>query len=275
MTSIVDEKTRDNDRFMFRFPFKVSVNHNQPFRQNFGHLLVEGTEKTEADEYCGTPRNEVTIYTIDKVTQDSVADVDLTFVCGRFRCDIGKTEWLGYGAASGLTKRLPYCTQAVLIGNKENYDESKTFIQTDFQGKAFNLEMVPIKEFDDYFVSKHLASNPVLEDFFGEGEKAVITISVPEKDFESYGVYPATTSLPLKFLDKESNTYKVSIYVTKGEDLVGGYMGNWSVTKEQLDTAERIKFHVLATDARTDEERFIFLSELEKHSKDIPQPEFR
>ncbi|MBW2980830.1 hypothetical protein KY360_05430 [Candidatus Woesearchaeota archaeon] len=275
MVDIVDERTREHDRFRFRFPFKVSVNHNQPYRKRFGHMLLEGSEKAESEEYCTEARNEVTIYTSDKATQEPVADVDITLVCGRFRCDIGKSEWVGYGAGAGLTKRMPYCTQALLIGSKEGYAESKTFIQTDLQGKTYNLDMVPIKEIDEYYIEKHPSSVPALGDIFREGEKAVITISVPEKNFESYGVYPITGNVPLKFLSKEDNTYKVSIYVTKGEDLLGGYIGDWTVTKEQLAGAERAVFHTIISDAKTEDERFLFLSGLESYSEQVPGPELR
>jgi len=275
MVSIVDEKERDHDRFLFRFPFKVSVNHNQPFRESFGYELLEGTERVESDEYCTDTRNEVSIYTMDKATEEPIADVDLSLVCGRFGCGLGKSEWIGYGAAAGLIKRMPYCTQAVLIANKEGYEEAKTFIQTDLPGKSYNINLAPIKEIDDYFVEKHLLTAPQLAYYFEEGDKAVITLKIPEKNFESYGVYPAAQKVPLKFLAKEDNTYKLEIYVTNGEKFIGGYIGDWTITADQLDTASRIKFHTIISDAETDEEMFLFLSGLESYSKQVPEPELR
>ena len=275
MVSIADEKARDHERFLFRFPFKVSVNHNQPYRESFGYELLEGTDRIDSEEYCREIRNEISIYTMDKATEEPVGDVDLTFVCGRFSCDIGKAEWIGYGAAAGLTKRLPYCTQAIIIANKEGYDETKTFIQTDIEGRSYDLSLAPVKEIDDYLVEKHMMSSPQLADYFREGDKAVITLKIPEKNFESYGVYPAAQKVPLKFLAKEDNTYKLEIYVTNGEKFIGGYVGDWTITKNQIDTASRIKFHTIISDAQTDEETYLFLSGLESYSEQIPGPEIR
>ncbi|MFC1704989.1 hypothetical protein ACFLZ6_01525 [Nanoarchaeota archaeon] len=273
MVDIVDERTTEHERFRFRFPFKVSVNHNQPYRKNFGSMLLEGTETYDSDDFCRDTRHEITLYTSDKATEDPVADVDLTFICGRFRCDIGKTEWIDNGAAAGITKKLPYCTQAVLTGTKEGYQETETFIQTDLE-RSYNLDLVPIKEIDNYFIVKHFTSVPVLEEYLEEGEKAVITLSVPEKDFETYGVYPITGNVPLKFLDKEDNIYQVAIYATKGEDLIGGYTGEWSVSKEDLENDE-IKFHIITSDSSSEEERLFFLSGLESYSNQVPGPELR
>ena len=135
--------------------------------------------------------------------------------------------------------------------------------------------MVPVKEIDNYFVAKHPSSMPVFEEVFEAGETAIITLSLPGEEFESYGIYPATTKIPLKFLAKEDYTYEVSIYVTKGEDLIGGYVGNWTVNKNDLAANDEIKFNVITSDASTNEERFLFLSGLESYSKQIPEPTLR
>ena len=219
-------------------------------------------------------QNQITIFTVDNSTGDDIRGVNLTFVCGRFYCDIGQSDWLSLGAAAGLTKRLPYCVNAVIKGTKEGFGEAKSFIQTDVDGRSYVLALNPIKEFNNYKVVKHLLSNPSAANEITLGEQASILIKGKDIGFESFAVYPKEGDFPLKLMGKDA-TYEVTIYVTDEENIIAGYVGDWKVSKSGLDNANEIVFHVVEQGSASEDERFLFVSGLGSYSKNVPAPELK
>ena len=57
------------------------------------------------------------------------------------------------------------------------------------------------------------------------------------------------------------------------DSITGAYKGDWKLAKDQLESAGRIKFHVLEIDAG-DEESYKVIADIDEHSKKIPGPEF-
>ena len=274
--TIVDDKTAEHGSYAFNFAFKVSVNHNMPDRASFATVAFKGRDRITDEEFCSELGREVTIYTDDDVDATPLKGVNLTFSCGRFECNVGKSEWLGYGAAAGITKKLPYCVLGVLRGNKDGYKEAEMFAQSDAEGRSYTLYLTPIKEIKNYNVVKHAYANPALESSLEANEKATIMLaSAKKQSFSSYGVYPTEKEYPLKFLAKDDNSYDLSIYLIKGDQITGGYKLKWDIGWNELKGANEITFHVLESPLGDDDERYLFLSGLDSYSAKVPKPEIK
>ncbi len=286
LASIFDQETEKNRVYQFNFAFKVSVDHNQPSRINTGSTLFETLPDLPSEDYCNDVQNEITIFTVDNATSDDIKDVNLTFVCGRFYCDIGKSDWLSFGAAAGITKRLPYCVNGIIKGVKQGYAETKAFIQTDVDGRSYVLSLNPIKEFKNYRVVKHLLSNPSITQELAPNEKASILVKGKDIGHESFAVYPKeaeverelasvlASNFPLTLPGKDAS-YEVTVYLIDEENIIGGYIGDWKVNRDSLKDANEIIFHVVEQGSATDDERFLFISGLSSYSKNVPAPELR
>ncbi|MBS3104886.1 hypothetical protein J4234_01370 [Candidatus Woesearchaeota archaeon] len=273
--SVFDQETDKNKAYQFNFAFEVAIDHNQPSRVNKGTTLFDTEDAISSDDYCNDVQNEITIFTVNNATGEDIRDVNLTFVCGRFYCDIGATNWLSFGAASGLAKRLPYCVNGIIKGNKQGFEEAKSFVQTDVDGRSYVLGLNPVKEFKNYRVVKHLLSNPSIVNDLAPNEKASITIKGKDTSFDSFAVYPKEVSFPLRIPDNKDATYEVNIYLADNENIVGGYIGDWKISKDALRSAGELVFHVVEQGAASEDERLLFVSGLSSYSKNVPAPELK
>ena len=275
IVTILDQETEKNRQYQFSFPFKVAIDHNQPKRVNTGTTLFETTADLSSEDYCNTVQNEITVFTVNNATGEDIRDVNLTFVCGRFYCDMGQSNWLSFGAAAGLTTRFPYCVNGIIKGTKQGYAESKSFIQTDVDGRSYVLTLNPVKEFRNYKVVKHLLSNPSVSYELAPNEKASILIKGKDIGFDGFAVYPKEVDFPLALPDGKDATYEVTVYLADDENILGGYVGNWNVNKDALKGANEIIFHVIEQGAASDDEKFLFVSGLSSYSKNVPAPELK
>lgn len=273
LVSIFDRETPKNKAYQFNFVFKVDIDHNNPNRANKGRTLFE-IEDVSSEDYCSDVQNEVTVMTMDNVTGDYINDVNLTFACGRFYCDLGKTEWLSLGAAAGVTKKMPYCVNAVIRGKKDGYADVQSFMQTDVNGRSYVLFMNPLKDFRNYRVLKHQLSAPALAEDLSPNEKASIFIKGNLTGFEGFAVYPQD-GLPLLLPSGVDAEYDVTIYLADDENLIGGWSGKWKVNKDDLAKANEVVFHTIYQSSSTEDESALFLSGLDSYSRNIPAPEFR
>ena len=275
VASVFDQETENNRQYQFNFAFEVAIGHNQPNRVNTGTTLFDAGDAISSEDYCNDVQNEITIFTVNNATGEDIRDVNLTFVCGRFYCGIGATNWLSFGAAAGLTKRLPYCVNGIIKGNKEGFAEAKSFVQTDVDGRSYVLGLSPIKEFQNFKIVKHLLSNPGVSNELAPNEKASIIIKGKDISFDGFAVYPREAGFPLTIPDGKDATYEVTIYIVDDENIVGGYTGDWKVGKNALRSAEEIIFHVVEQGPASDDERLLFVQGLSSYSKNVPAPELR
>lgn len=286
--AITDDETSKNERYSFNFAFKAQINHNQPDRTNFAVASFKARDTYLEEEYCADTTNEITIYAQDKVTKENIRNVNLTLTCGRYACNIGTTKSYWEEDPSGipkLKKRVPYCTNAILRGTKEGYEEGETFIQTGRRldtppeeriGETFILEMRPTKGFN-YTIVKH---NIIGQGISGaksldNDEKAVITVKNAEEEFQSESAYSLNLTSPLKLLAKDNFDYDLEIFVADNESIKGGYNAKWTVTQNQIRLGKNITFHIIEKDFESDEEKFLFFAGLKEYSKKVPPPEIK
>ncbi|MBI2134534.1 hypothetical protein HYU09_00955 [Candidatus Woesearchaeota archaeon] len=261
----------ESEPYQFNFAFKVSVDHNQPRRENFASTLFEQPDLGNQEEYCNDVVNDITVYTVENTTvQKDVAHVNLTFVCGVFSCNMGETDWLSFGAAAGLTKAFPYCVNGILRGSREGFEDGQMFMRTETPG-TYILHLKPVKEFQYYDIVKHDFDNPIAESGLRENERISITIKSLQDNFESFGVYPIERDFPIRLLN-DNQEYEVTIYLSDEDSIIGGYKGIWKVSPEQVASAKKIRFHVLEKQGSEDEAA-LFVAGLDSYSKKVPQPE--
>jgi len=271
----ISDTNQGSRPYTFNFAFKVNIDHNQPNRQNTGTTIFQTVERPGSEEFCNDVTNEITIFTVSNTTEEQVdiTDVDLTLTCGAFTCNLGKSDWLSFGAASGIIKQTPYCVNAILRGKKDGFLDAQSFIQTD-RPRTYTLHMKPVKEFSNYNVVKHQLVNPSIQGSLKESEKVSIQIKALHSDFETFGVYPTEGSFPITLLE-ERETYDVIIYFTDNNKILGGYQQQWTVNPEELRNANEIVFHILEQGIVPDDERALFIAGLESYSKQIPKPELK
>ena len=274
LATIIDKETPTNKQYQFNFAFKVAIDHNQPNRLNKGATLFDSAETVSNDDYCSDVQNEITIFTVNNATSEDIKDVDLQFACGRYSCDMGKSDWLSLGAAAGITKKMPYCINGVIKGTAPGFIDAQSFMQTDVDGRSYILPMNPVKELD-YSVIKHPYTSPASETPFGADEKISIILTAKDTGYETFAIYPKEMDSPLKLPSSKDMSYDVSIYVADGENIKGGYIGQWNVNKDDLENANEAVFHIIDYDAPSEDEMFLFMSGLESYSKNIPAPELR
>jgi len=282
MVTIADN-TDNNNPLVFNFGFEVSMNHNYPDRTNFAFTIMEPVDVENSEEYCMNKATEISITTVDNATNEDIVGANLTFTCGRSSCYIGETDWIGYGAAAGLITKFPYCTNGVLRATAENYEDSSIFVATGFP-KTKTVYMNPTKKFD-YEVVKHLTSNPSEKISYSnevplaKDESAIIMIKVWNTTNEKYAVYPMGEiegeKQYLELYAKKDFKYNVDIYVTKGEIIVGGYSGVWTAPWSELESSDKIKFHVVEKSPliADDDAGYEFIANLPTYSSYINVPE--
>ncbi|MBW2989666.1 hypothetical protein KY358_05105 [Candidatus Woesearchaeota archaeon] len=292
--TIFDEQTKNNNPYSFTFAFKAQISHNRPDRTSFAIETFDTRDEYMEEEYCADTTNELIIY-VQNIRSTSmireISGVNLTFTCGRLTCDMGTTESDWERDSSGtpqLRKRFPYCSRGILKGSKQGYEDNEMFIETgrmpgtnpdDQQGRAYTLEMRPVKEFN-FTVVRH--------DMIGEGvsgpkqleenEQAMITIKNEEEDFESYSTYTKQVNATLKLMDKDDFDYDLQIIVideTGNGTVSSGYKADWTVTKNSLVLGKKITFHVIGKEFEEDEERYAFFAGLSSYSEKVPFPEIR
>lgn len=273
--TIVDKATEKHKDYIFNFVFKVSIDHNQPNRVGFAHTIFDTSDRETNEDYCSDLSDEVTIYTVANATEPyDLNGVNLTLTCGAYTCPLGTSEYLSFGAASGIVKRMPYCVNAVLRGNKEGFDTAQIFIQTDAP-RTYTLYLKPVKEFNNYRVVKHPFVDPASQENLKPSEKASIILKPKDADFESFGAYPTQGSFPIKLLADKEHTYDVTIYLVDGDDIAGGYKAEWTVSPDELKGSNQVVFHVLDQGSVSEEEKLLFLTGLESYSDKIPKPELK
>ncbi len=284
MVTIFDKETPTNNEYNFRFAFRINVDHNYPNRVSTGITgtkLFEREPDLTSEEFCSTVQNEINIFTLSNGTpSEDLRGVNLTFVCGRYYCDVGQSDWIGFGASAGIKKRLPYCVYGIIKGTKNGFADSKSFIQTDVDGRSYILVLNPIKEFKNYKVVKHSLSNPQVVQELDSNDRASISIKGIDTGFESFSFYPRETNekeeinFPIN-IPKKDSIYEVSIYLSDDKNINGGYIGNWSLSQSELENSNQIIFHVVEHESESEDERFLFISGLSSYSKNIPSPELK
>lgn len=299
LVRVRDETTGYN----FLTAFTVHLVKNIPNRKEAEARSPSYFMETVTDEdYCKNMNMLMTVYAYELIENDEsgvywrepLDDVGVSFTCLKYRCEMGQTEYNfeGRGHVAGLRMHFPYCVGGILRGERDGYKETWKRVVTK-TGEEIELELVPLFKFPAKGIKV------VKHEFLGEIEGKLMLGKAEELDKETamiklvnkkngevfqeieWAVSPEldkkiVEESEVEFLGKTDFGYEVEIYLFEGEEMKGGYKGNWTVDWEELEGGREIIFHVLSKEEIKDEtELFELMGNLKEYSKEVPLPEIK
>jgi hypothetical protein len=283
--SVIVEDIDNN--FNLNFGFIAQVKNNRGSREQLTQQLaftqpVEATEEAYCDNTYGD--YSMRINTFDNVsdprlteTHEPINDVNISFTCLKYTCDLGATSYRLGGSIARLDALFPYCVNGVLRGKKSEHKTAEQFVTTT-SGGEHSLYLTPIKTIETYNVVKHSGSSilPLAED-----EKAFISITYKKDEttiHETWGGYPQESDVPLQPIELLAGAdipYKLEIHLVDTDgNLRGAFSGTWTPDWTALKQANAVTFRVLSHKPSSDKAILEFLSKLEEESTAI-QPTIR
>ncbi len=280
IVAIRDDATGGHKGFTFAYPLQVSIDHNQASRTITSTSSLLLPEAPLAKQFCDERKvNYMTVQTINDVTGDDVPDINLTFTCLRFMCDMGKSEWKSGGAIAGIYEQFPYCINGILRGKGSGFLDAEQFVSTNVPEAFDTLRLTPVKLIKNVTVVKYVPPSPTARPI--TRETAMVQVTDPKSNFTSMFIYPETANEtselpPFQLLADKDVTYDVSIFMTDQDKLVGGYKGNWTVAWDDLKYADSIEFSLVEfLRTATDEEIATSYMNIENLSVQVPKPKLK
>ncbi len=294
LTRVVDETTGYN----FNTAFTVHLIRNMP---NRGSPIVARNpamiDFVRDDEYCEQTRIPMTVITSEVVDNPAqgiyftqpLGDVDISYTCLKYRCDLGKSEFdfESRGYQSGVTMNFPYCVGGILRAEKEGYKEAWQRVTT-ASGAETEILLTPLFELPASKISI-VTHDWVEEDEELGREKALDTDDLvivrlinykegqefhrTEQVFTKEVGEEAKQQLTFELLAEADFTYTVEIDMFNDNEFIGGYRGNWTIPWHEVENAEQITFHTSSARGASDEEIFTMFAGLPSQSVLIPEPE--
>jgi len=277
----------EENNFAMNFAFKIKVRNNRASRDILGQAPETFVEfGATAEAYCAEENRygdyNMRVLTYDNVTDPlygqiapfPINDVNISFTCLKFTCDMGKTEYDQGGAVAVLETDFPYCVGGILRGNKEGYKEAEAFVTTR-DNQEVRLYLKPVKIFEKYSVVKHELVNGVLQAAEGleSGETAFISLKYIDNETvlqATNGAYPALELQEMELLAGADFPYEVEIYLMDGENIIGGYIGEWTPQWSNLEDAGEIEFHVVEAGVpETDAGAISLMNDIQTYSEQI------
>jgi hypothetical protein len=248
MISTHDPNAFHKTGFTFRFAFPVQIFHNRADRSLLSTAIKEPAEYTM--DFCSftAPENH-TIIARDTVTNSELSRVNLSFRCISEQCVLGTTrtnnrhlQWYGQFPEG--------CSGAVIIANRSGY----LLTERQYDGtEPFYIDMHPTQtvQFD---VKRHAENAPDSAKMLEKDMYALIQIEKNDPEVSIFGMFGDkdrfNNSGTLELL-RDDATYDVNIMLfkqsgdkSKDDQLIGGWMGNWTVALEDMLDARKVIFHV-------------------------------
>ncbi len=291
----------------FNFAFTVHLLQNLPNRgqktSRPSYLLPTQT----GEDYCKVRNIPMNVKTYEFVEngegvsyREDLGDVNLTFSCLRYACEIGTTEYdfnnLGY---AGITTGFPYCVGGILRGIRGDYKENWVRVVT-APDKEVELDLTPLISIplEKIKVVKHelpiYSGLPVVgpPKELNKNDMALIKLKfsgtnntekeltheinfVDSKEFDK----SLKEKGSIELLANADFSYNLEINVINEEEFIGGYKGKWTIpwsklTEVATGTSELI-FHVYSKENPSEDEMLELMLGMEENSLNIPLPEIK
>ncbi len=275
IATISDDAAKGHSAFTFTFPFRVSIDHNMASRKVTSATAFMLPDAPLSKQFCDERKeNYLTVQTINEATGDDITDVNLTFTCLMFSCDMGASEWKSGGAIAGIYAQFPYCINGILRGKAEGFLDAEKFMSTNVPEKFEILKLTPVKKLENVTVVKYVPPSPTPRSI--TKQSVFVQVKDMNSDFTTMAVYPNDPEVkldPFQLLADKDATYEVSIFMTDQDKLVGGYKGNWTVPWTELKYADSVEFSVVEfLRTATDDEIAEYYTQLENLSMNVPAP---
>lgn len=250
---------RDDDAFRgagfaFNFATPIMINHNKPQRANFQVNVLEQVDS--GLEFCNGVRDEEhVIYATDRRSFEELRGVNATFTCmNTYECPLGQTD-LDAGVYRLRTHLPTFCKPGAIRLEKQGYLP----VEEQARGGRNDMYMIPLRTFP-FTVVKRPSVNEDLgqEIVLSPDEAAYVFLTLPQyPEYSMYRKFNASEAVPqhpatpelLRTIDipRDGNlTFDVNIvFVSKNEELLGGFFGNWTPTLDEIEGAQRVVFRVM------------------------------
>ncbi len=269
--AIRDDESFGGRGYTFKFATPVIISHNRPLKLPLSARAFQAPVTGGLPcENLGGPTLDIRAY--NKITFEELKDANVSYRCLNSVCSLGHTKAdLG---VYRLRTQLPVgCANANLVAEKEGFISGQ--VTAPRSGKV-EIPLVQLKKYD-FNVTKILSLN--LEEVSLLADEVVLISLENEKyNYSQDIVYPDITegNLSELYLVYDSVTYELNMFLSKGENYVGGWTGNWTVNAKELHDTNFINFRVYqkVPYPSTDEETVEMLAEVANQSRNY-KPEFR
>jgi hypothetical protein len=248
-----DDKAFLNKGYTFQFAFPVIIEHNKGNRDKLGPSLYETLIPSSG--YCTELGEE--IYDVratgideDEIQGSDIIDVNISYNCFKFRCDLGRT--VADGGIRRLQTALPVtCVHGYMTAEKEGYLKGETQV---VDQKIVEVKLRKLKKFNYTMIVNQVNSGKIDDTplSFPDYLAAYITLSsFEEPDLLQYKRFPlskdSTDTERTIMLLEENHKYRLEILVVDELDdtIIGGYRCNWTVNYAEMQGNNRIVFHTL------------------------------
>lgn len=287
--------------YNFYTAFTVHLIRNQPSREDIVARPSLALDTVTDEDYCAARKIPITVKTFELIEnnegtheRNDLPNVNLSFTCLRYKCDLGASEF-DYGGQgfSGVTTNFPYCVGGILRGTKTNYREAWERVVTT-PAKEIELDLVPLYTFplSQVEIIKHKFNDPTSIAAaipLAAQETALITLTArkpsdvdPTKPFHKATAVKTKTSdtsldasQSLQFLARTDFTYELEVMIFRDEHFIGGYKSNWTASWDNLNIANTLTIHTIIKEDAGEEELFGLLTSLEQNSAYITKPELK
>ncbi|MDO8740914.1 MAG: hypothetical protein Q7J54_05080 [Candidatus Woesearchaeota archaeon] len=262
-----DDAAFNGNGFSFHFAIPIMLKSNEA-RRTTEIAPAEFNPPIEDAAYCGQRSPEaVEIRATGKregLSNMELNAVNISFTCGRYRCNLGQTKQSS-GSYQLITNLPSFCKYGNIEARKEGYmDAVNQFIKS-----PFTIELKALKSLD-FEIVKRKTTAPASELQLAGDESVTIYLSQEDGSYDLYRAYPFDSTMPesdkkIDLLD-EDTTYNLFLILTKGEKMIGGYKGIWSVSELDLEGKTKIKFNVIekAPTPVTNDDQMNLIGDLEK-----------
>jgi hypothetical protein len=312
--SITDEDSSD---YPFYFATPVIMKRNEADRYTVMKPWPSETDAVRNKEFCSETvsttdytlnsdgsieAEETTVqrreYSLDIIAMDSLygfdgilEDVEVSYHCGQFNCEIGSTEYGSGGLLITyplLSTEFPSCLNGQVTAKKEGYHDLTVFqtVSPDTDGATAHMNMHRLKplDFDITLIVNH--NNVIGEEGLDQEDLVVVTIRHEETDFEKVVVWPIEGSDQddalgavgfdtMELLIAPDITYELDIKLIQDDLYTGGLLYNWTPDVNAITSANGVHFYIIKKDIllATDDNYLEAMQYAEEESINYP-PEF-
>ena len=288
----------EQNNYNFNFAVTVHIVKNVPNR-NSPVLLRDSSSSNyvTSEKYCSNAKTPMTVQAWELIdnaagiyNKEPLDGAEISFACLQYSCEMGKTEFdfANHGYQAALSTFFPYCVGGIVKAEKESYLEDWENVLVE-DNKIVNLELIPLLEIplSKISVVKHSFTSPDQplggEQQLGKAETALLKMTFYKNGVEFHKIEQVLGAIDeesaqdvnVEFLGGADFTYDLEITLFDDKGLLGGYKGTWTPFIDQLENADEIVFHTLASSSSSDEKQFQMFTNLEQYSVIAPLPEIK
>jgi hypothetical protein len=152
---VIIELRDEKSEGIFQVAFSVNVIQNYPFKGTPNQRSSSGFSQSSEEEFCLSNNYylpiDVETYSLVENSKSGVyfkeplEDVSINYQCAIYNCGLGSSgyNFASKGDVSGLRVDVPFCNQAIVKGEKENYLSTTEFVTTQ-ENTIVELNLKPL-----------------------------------------------------------------------------------------------------------------------------------